>query len=352
VADIVVRALSESEFDTWSEVLDDSPQGSIYALPEYLDTLCSAAGGRFRVIGAFQNDRLVGGLPLYERDSLEGAFVEPRLLLYYNGPVLRAQQTRYPSEATARQLKILDALQQYLAGSNYATIRLQCAGTLLDVRVFIDAGWTAWPSYTYIAPIHDLAVLRSRVEQNLRRLIDRCDRAGFQFDEDGDFDRFYQLHTEAMQRYNVAPYLPYDAFRTYFERLHSRGLCRLYHARSQEGESVAVQLVLLGPGALSYTVAAAADRAHMRSGASAFLRWKAFESLHRLGFKGNDLTGGGLGSVTHFKAQLGGDLVPCFVLDSAPTLRTRAIQRTREAYRYARRSAGRVVRLVRKRSKS
>jgi hypothetical protein len=43
-------------------------------------------------------------------------------------------------------------------------------------------------------------------------------------------------------------------------------------------------------------------------GASAFLRWRAFESLAQAGYAANDLTDASLNPVTRFKSQLGGEL--------------------------------------------
>ena len=59
-----------------------------------------------------------------------------------------------------------------------------------------------------------------------------------------------------------------------------------------------------GPGAESAGVA----EDYLRMGASAFLRWRAVESLAQPGYAANDLTDASLNPVTRFKSQLGGDL--------------------------------------------
>jgi hypothetical protein len=87
------------------------------------------------------------------------------------------------------------------------------------------------------------------------------------------------------------------------------------------GQLVASQLVLAGGHAVTHTVSAAADPEYLKQGASAFLRWKAFESLAAAGFTHNDLTDAALNSVTHFKSQLGGDLVMCPMVESPGSLR-------------------------------
>jgi hypothetical protein len=103
-AEIRALVLPEAAFSDWNALVAASPDGSIYSTPEYLDALCAAAGGRFRILAVQRGDELAGGVALYERPSAFGAYVAPRLLLYYNGLVLKRYDTKYPSERTARQV--------------------------------------------------------------------------------------------------------------------------------------------------------------------------------------------------------------------------------------------------------
>lgn len=87
---------------------------------------------------------------------------------------------------------------------------------------------------------------------------------------------------------------------------------------------------------MSHTVAAAFDAEYMQLGATAFLRWNAFEHLSRLGYEANDLTDATLNPVTHFKSQLGGDLKTNLVLVYPDSLRYKTqatLQSTNQAGR-------------------
>jgi GNAT acetyltransferase-like protein len=341
---LVVRALGEPEYEAWSDLVARSAEGSVYATPEYLAALCEATGGSFRILGAFRGEELVGGVPLYEEASRWGTQVSTRLLLYYCGPVLRSYETKYPSQRTSRQLELLEALVEALERLPYARVRLRTRSPLADVRAFQAAGWRVSPTYTYVVPIADLPAQRERVEQNLRRLIDRCGRQGILFTDDDDFDSFFALHLQLHERKGAPLYLPRPAFERYFRRLKAAGLCRLFHARLPEGLSIASQLTLLGRHPVVHTVSAGAHADYLNLGASAYLRWKAFETLAGLGHKANDLTDAALNPVTHFKSQLGGDLETCFVLER-PEGRTLAlVERVAALSRRARRFAGAATR--------
>jgi hypothetical protein len=174
------------------------------------------------------------------------------------------------------------------------------------------------------------------MEQNLRRLVDRCTAQKVTVSEDDDFDAFFRLHSQVHDRKGADLYLPEKAFRGFFSRLRARGLARLYQARLPGGESVSAQLVLLGSHPVSHTACAATDAAHRRLGVTAFLRWEVFRRLADLGVAANDLTDAALNPVTHFKAQLGGDLRMGLWLEAPGSARFRAARVGHEAARLAR----------------
>jgi hypothetical protein len=326
-AGVETRLLEEAQYAVWDQMVARSPQGGAYSSPGYLDALCEAAGGRFRILAAQKGDELLGGVALYERSSRLGAYVSPRLLLYYNGVVLRPSESRYPSQRTSRQNEILEALARGLAGLGYGRVTLRCRSSLTDVRVLIASGWTAKPQYSYVVPLSDLDGLWARMEQNLRRLVERSVREGLSVTEDDDFDSFFRLHEQIHERKGASLYLPRAAFERFFLRLRSRDLVRLYHARLPQGRSVSTQLVLVGSPSMSDTVCAASDGQYLSLGAAAFLRWNVFRSLAERGFTANDLTDATLNPVTHFKAQLGGDLCLCLLLKSPESARFRWARR-------------------------
>ncbi|HEU4587682.1 MAG TPA: GNAT family N-acetyltransferase [Gemmatimonadales bacterium] len=344
--ELTVRTLPESEYPVWNDLVAKAPEGSIYSTPEYLAALCEATGGRFRVLVAQRHDEIVGGVALYEERRRGGTVVSPRLLLYYNGPVLRPYATKYPSQRTSRHVETLAALAGALDAGPYARVRLKPRAALADVRAFQQRGWRVALSYSYVVPLHDLAAQRERVEQNLRRLIDRCSRQGICFTDDDDFDSFFAMHLQLHERKGAPLYLPKPAFERWFRRLHAAGLARLFQARLPEGRSIAAQITLLGGHPVTHTAAAAADGEFLNLGASAFLRWRAFERLAELGYRGNDLTDAALNPVTHFKSQFGGELQLALEVQRPESTTLRTAEAVERHWRRARRLAGRAARTL------
>jgi hypothetical protein len=166
---LLVRYLAESEYAKWNELIVRSPEGSIYSQPEYLDVLASETNGRVRVLAADRDGEIVGGIALLERKTAWGISVSPRNLLYYQGIVLQPAASKYPSQCASRRVETLAALEEALSQPGYERLEIRSRSPLKDVRVFAERGWKTYPSYTYVAPLVDMAELWSRTEQNLRR---------------------------------------------------------------------------------------------------------------------------------------------------------------------------------------
>jgi hypothetical protein len=343
-AAIQAEELSDQDYPAWERFVATAPGGSVYALPSYLEVLSSVTDGRVRVVAIRRGGEILGGIALYERQCPAGTYVAPRLLLYYNGLVIPAPRSKYPSQNTSLYLKVVAALDDWLTDQDYAHVTLKSRGDITDVRPFEARNWSIGTAYTYEVPCTDPETAFGRMEGNYRRLVNRCERDGINLVSDDDFDTFFRLHLEISERKDAPLYLPRADFRTYFQRLRERDLCRLYHARLPDGTAAASQLVLLGPHPVTHTVAAGASAEHLRSGAAVFLRWKAIEALAVDGYVGNDLTDAALNDVTRFKSQLGGDLRLSFVLSRPPSRRWRRREAVNESISFAKRAAGNAAR--------
>jgi len=339
-----VEELDDTAYPHWNRLVAGSPAGSIYSTPEYLDTLCRTAGGSFRIMAVYRADEMIGGIGLYVCTAPYGSYITPRLLLYYNGLVVKSYDGTYPSKKTSFETRALAALGERLSAAGYASVNIRSRSPIRDVRPLLSQGWSATPSYSYVVPLDDMKAAWSRVEQNLRRLIGRCEDDGMEISSDSEFSDFYDLHRRTLDRKGAGHYLAREAFLRYFEILEQQELCQLFHVREPNGRLIASQLVLLGAHPVTHTVAAATDPEFMKTGVSAFLRWKTFEALAARGYSGNDLTDAELNPVTHFKAQLGGHLDLNIVLDSPRTRTFRVGVATSNLALRARGLAGHCVR--------
>lgn len=303
---ITTRFLDRDEYPRWTALVEQSPDGSPYSLPGYLDALCEATGARYRILVAERDHEPVGGIALYEEHGRFGRIVSPRLLLYYNGLVRKPHPTKTPGQEGAWHAQTLTALEQALRPLDSARLRVKSRASVTDLRMF-RGNWHVQPTYSYVVSLGDMDAAWTRVDKNLRRLVSRCEAHGLTLGVDGDFAAFHRLHEATHLRKGAPLYLDRKAFEHFYTTLRERGLAHLYHARTADGRVAASQLVLTGHP-VTHTVCAATDAEFLNLGASAFLRWKAFSHLAQAGHVANDLTDAALNPVSAFKAQLGGEL--------------------------------------------
>lgn len=311
---LTVKYLEASEYERWDRFVDDSPHGGIHNQSYFLEALCRALGTHFRILAAFKHEELVGGAGLHYVRGRYGDMIQLRPLLYYNGFVIKAFESKYPSIMESRRAEVVNALLNEIEGGRYAFAEISNRSSLDDLRPFLQRGWQLFPRYTYVVPIGDLEKQWERVEQNLRRLISRCEREGIMFEPSDDADGFYSMYEATYHRKGVQPYIRREAFLELHEDLKAHNACRIYFAVMPGGRRAAGEIVLMSGHPVTHTWMAGSDPEFLRTGASAFLRWKAFEDLQKRGYKFNDLTDAMNDKVAKFKSQFGGRLEASFVL--------------------------------------
>lgn len=131
-----VRDLRPDEYPDWTRLVEGSPAGSVYALPEYLEVLSRVTGGLFSIRAAFKGEGITGGIPFFRQGSGTRVEAVPRLLLFYNGPVLRRYTTRYPAEIVKRHLATLQVLERSIRDEGLGKVVLRARSPLTDVRAF------------------------------------------------------------------------------------------------------------------------------------------------------------------------------------------------------------------------
>jgi len=304
-----VVPVKPTEFSQWDKFVETSHSGSIYHLSSYLGVLANVTGGHFHIVAVRLEDKIVAGAALFERPLILGCYSSSRLLLYYHGLVLGPATLRKNGKEV--RTSALEPLEKYLCSFGYAFVSMYHRHPLCDLRVFSRAGWQLQLGYTYEVSLIDKIALWRRIDQNQRRLIRRAENSGYTLSEDDDFESFFRQHEEVHQRKAAPIYLNQGRFEKYFHLLREKGLCRLYHVRTESDESAASQLVLLSSHPVTHTVCAAAHERFLGEGVTPFLRWKVFETLSKEGYLGNDLTDAGLHSVARFKRDMGGELRRC-----------------------------------------
>lgn len=316
-----VRQIRTAEHEQWKQVLASAPEGSPYLLPEYLSAIAKATDRPTpTLIGIFENETdLVGGIGLYRYPVTFGEAASSRLMLYYNGPFLRPAKASVPYRREQYRRRLHTLLESYLRELDLQFIRFKARDVECDYRHFIAKGWQAKPVYSYVVDLRNLDAAWDRIDNNLRRLIRRCDTAGMQFHTNGSFDSFFAMHFDTHKRKGAPLYLPRERFRNFVEEIVNRGQAKLFQVSLETGEPIASQLVLCGHHPVAHTICAGAYEVHQQSGCNALLRWRVCQWLASKGHHAVDLTDAHNPEVAKFKSQLGAELVCAMQVELPPS---------------------------------
>ena len=195
-----VNLLGEERYDAWDDfVAGQVCTGSIYSTARYLDILCRTAGGTFSVAAIEDGGAFIAGMGLYRQRIHGHEVLSRRMLLHYNGIVLRDDLLAL-EVPPSRSLTALDAFCGFLGRQKTAAVILNCRDGRQDFRPFLDRGWQVKPSYTIVVPTADTSELWRRFDSNVRRLVRRAEAAGCTVEPDNDFNAFYRAHEEVHRR--------------------------------------------------------------------------------------------------------------------------------------------------------
>jgi len=124
-----VEVLTEQDFDAWDDwVARQQRSGSIYSTAQYLDILCRSAGGSFSVVAVRDNASFAAGLGIYRRQIFGHEMIAQRMLLAYNGPVLRDDLVA-ATQTGSGSFQVMDALCGYLSRQKVGGVQLHVSRT-------------------------------------------------------------------------------------------------------------------------------------------------------------------------------------------------------------------------------
>lgn len=243
---ITVRELEQADLDAWNDLVAQSPHGNVFLRAEWLQMLSDTDSSlQILKLGCFdEKDRLVGGQAICWRKRW-GMPVSTEFEFFYSGPVLASPTRKNPAHRASNHARILTALAQELA-ARLDYVRVDTHPSLRDVRALLYAGWQVEPTYTHIWEMQDVDLTWQAMHREKRREIRRA-REQYSFGEEGEeaLDAFLPLYHQTMLKFSWRPSVRWEEmFRQRFRWMHERDGCRLYVARTKDGEMAGGVVVL------------------------------------------------------------------------------------------------------------
>ena len=307
-----VEVLEIHDPEVWDAFVRTSPEGTVFATSAWLEVAAEALGGTPVRLGCFRGGDLIGGCGLLRIRKMGVKKAATPALTPYGGflfaPSGASRAAQEEGKRTAVAAKLIERLER-----DFHYVLLRHAPELRDVRPFGWAGWSVQVRYTYAVSLQDIEATWRKFEHSIRKQINKAEKQGIKITESEDIGLFLRLQERSFARQKIAPPLARDRMRDFYERLHTRHLCRLYVAEYASGRPLSARIVVPGFDTV-YDWVAGADPDYYATGATSFLVWTIMKELSE-SHSYFDFSGANLPSVSKFKRGFGGELRSYYIAE-------------------------------------
>jgi hypothetical protein len=167
-----LRFLSVEEHRRWDELVEASPQGSLFCRSWWLNVVAPDA----RVLGYFDRGRLIAGIPLFFKKRLGIKFCTMPILTQTWGVVIEPIEGK-PVHQITRQTEILKIFARRLSGEQVFLQRFH--PTIANFLPFHWLGFQQVSRVTYVIEyLCDLDRVWAEMRENQRREIRKAEKRG------------------------------------------------------------------------------------------------------------------------------------------------------------------------------
>jgi len=303
-----LRYLNPDQYPVWDALVDAAAQGSVFTYSWWLQAV-----GNTRVLGYFENDRLVAGIPLYSENKFGFTLcrMPPRCPAW--GVVMAPIEGKSVNVAT-REIELLRIFAKHLAGQKiFFHLFPRSSQNWLP---FYWNGFRQTARFTYVIDdIKNLDEVWDGLAHNIRGEIRKAERRGLEVRPCSVADV-----SEAEVKTFGRQHMHQPSSEGYLERLfaaaaqHSSGEC--FAAVDADGRIHAANMVVWDRRT-TYFFAGGADPELRTSGATSLLVWKLiqFAAERSSSF---DFCGSVVPQIERFFRAFGGRQVPCHAIMKFP----------------------------------
>ena len=264
-----LRYLSGEEYRRWDELVEASPQGSLFCRSWWL----KVAAPDIRVLGYFDRGRLIAGMPLFFKKRLGVKFCAMPSLTQTWGVVIEPIEGK-PVHQITRQLEILTIFARHLAGEQVFLQRFHPA--IVNFLPFHWQGFRQVSRVTYVIEyLCDLDRVWAAMRENQRREIRKAEKRGIVV-ERCDSEIVAQNLAKTYGRQGLQSPAKAHLLRLVHQAAQQNDAGECFAARDASGR-VHAAAMLVWDRKRAYYLAGGGDPTLRTSGATALLLWKMMQ---------------------------------------------------------------------------
>jgi len=303
MTEYTVNCLENSEYKTWDEFVDNSPQGTLFHKSYWLE----ASGRKFLVYGCFKGGQLVAGIPVVCKSKFGVRYASHPQLTPYLGIVFKPDHDLKYVSRISDQKQISREISKRLK-EDFSSIKISFAPFPVDLQPFIWEGFTANVSYTYLLSIDDLELVWKNMDKKRRNDIRRAEEDGIYVETSSNFNEIFSLVEKTLRRQKGK--VDRQIASKYNETLSERNQCKSLLAKNKRGDIIAGAYTVWD-NKRAYYLLGGFDPEKSQRGASAIAVWEAIKFTKKeLGLNEFDFEGSMIPEVEQFFREFGGKLTP------------------------------------------
>ncbi len=238
---LLTRALEKSEYPEWDEMVELSPQGTIFSTSNWISLTSKALKVDFTIYGCFSEDRLVGGCPLYHGKSfgiLKSAS-NTCGMMPYSGVLLERILDSSVRRFERKQNEILTSLAAFFEKIDATKVMVSNPPKLFDIRPFTQRGWSSEIRYAYFLDLKNLNYSRD-VKRNVKSAL----KNSVSVSRSWDIESYYTLFQRTFENQGLRPPVPKHYLEYLCEYIATNDLGDMWVAKTQDGEWIAAEIFL------------------------------------------------------------------------------------------------------------
>jgi lipid II:glycine glycyltransferase (peptidoglycan interpeptide bridge formation enzyme) len=316
---IEARTLTESEFNQWDQLVEQSGKGTIFQSSKWITTAAKNLHIEYIIIGVFNNSDLIGGCSFYIKNrfhALKYGYTNIPLTPY-GGFIISIPKSSNVREAEGREREIILLILEKIKTLNLFNVTIINNPALTDIRPFIRQGWTERVYYTYIMPLENDIFLH--ISHDVRKSIRKAQKIGINVKKEYNPQIYWSLTKSTYDKQNMnIPYQKEYLF-SLMEMLLKNNLGEMWIAETPSGDPASAAFNLYDSDRVQGWVAAN-DPRFKDTQAVSLLLFEMMKEYQNRGFCSMNLMAGNLPNLSKFYSSFNPKLLSYYKIEKTASI--------------------------------
>jgi len=322
MSEIEVRELKKENYELWDELVENSPQGTIFHKLDWLKIVEKHTKSKLSLFTGYLGNEIIAAIPFfYHRSFFLKTLSSPvgSTMIQNLGPLIPNYDDLKQDKREYYFREFQKELDKYIYSKiKPHVITITTSPNLIDVRPYIWTNYQVTPKYNYIKNIENLDWIWNDFKKRLRKNIVNAEKNGVEIEE-GDLNSYNFIIQslsgrleEQESKLPVSNVYMLDLYHKFYPNN-----LKVFISK-YEGKQVGGIIFTTYKDKVSIWVGA--TRANLKGLYPVdLLQWKIIEWGHENGFKYCEILGANMPSISYFKSRYNFDLNIYYSVEKSST---------------------------------